>query len=110
MFGLKGMGDMMKLFGQREKIMENVEQAKVRARARTVVGEAGAGMVKVTANGLGDLVGVTFDPEALKDPESLGTLIVAASNVALAKSKDIMTEEFRTAFGGIDIPPGILGS
>ena len=108
MFGLKGMGDMMKLFGQRDKIMENVEQAKGRARGRTVVGEVAAGIVKVTANGLGDLVAVNFDPEALKDPDSLGTYIVAASNIALAKSKEIMTEEFRTAFGGIDLPPGIL--
>src|SRR2546430_701428 len=108
MFGLKGMGDMMKLFGQREKIAENIEQAKARARTRTVVGEAGAGLVKVTANGLGDLVAVTFDPEALKDPESLSTFIVAASNIALNKSKEIMTEEFRTALGGIDLPPGIF--
>ncbi|HLX64473.1 MAG TPA: YbaB/EbfC family nucleoid-associated protein [Planctomycetota bacterium] len=108
MFGLKGMGDMMKLFGQRDKIMENIEQAKLRARGRTVIGEAGAGMVKVTANGLGDIVAVNFDPEALKDPESLSTYIVAASNIALLKSKEIMSDEFRTAFGGIELPPGMI--
>lgn len=108
MFGMKGMGDMMKLFGQREQIAANMEQAKVRARNRTVIGDAGAGMVKVTANGLGDIVAVAFDPEALKDPESLGPLVAAAANSAVSKSKEILAEELKTALGGIELPPGLL--
>jgi DNA-binding YbaB/EbfC family protein len=108
MFGMKGMGDMMKLFSQREKIMENVEQAKVRARARTVVGESGAGMVKVTSNGMGEIISVAFDPEALKDPEALGSLVAAAANLALVKSKELMAEEVSKAMGGIELPPGLF--
>ena len=108
MFGMKGMGDMMKLLGQREKIAENFEQAKLRARNRLAVGDAGAGMVKVTANGLGDIVKVEFDPEALKDADSLGTLVVSATNIAVTKGKEIMAEELKTAFGGIELPPGML--
>ena len=108
MFGMKGMGDIMKLMGQREKIAENMEQAKVRARNRTVVGESGGGLVKVTANGMGDIVTVAFEPEALKDPESLGPLVVSATNIAVTKGKEVMAEELRTAMGGIDIPPGLF--
>ena len=108
MFGMKGMGDIMKLMGQREKITENMEQAKIRARNRTVIGAAGGGLVKVTANGMGDIVAVAFDPEALKDPESLGSLVVSATNIAVTKGKEVMAEELSTAMGGIDLPPGLF--
>ncbi len=108
MFGMKGMGDIMKLMGQREKIAENMEQAKLRARNRTVTGASGGGLVKVTANGMGDIVAVAFEPEALKDPESLGPLVVAATNIAVTKGKEVMAEELRSALGGIDIPPGLF--
>ena len=108
MFGMKNMGDMMKLFGQRDKIAANMEQAKQTARTRTVVGEAGAGMVKVTANGMGEVVRIDFDAEALKDGAMLGTLTVAATNIAIAKSREIMSEEISKSMGGIELPPGLF--
>ncbi|MCY3021514.1 MAG: YbaB/EbfC family nucleoid-associated protein [Planctomycetota bacterium] len=103
-----GMGDIMKLMGQLPKMKENIAQAQERARYRTVVGEADAGLVKVTCNGVGEIVSVTIDPEALKEPDTLGPLIAAAANVALAKSKEAMLEEARNAMGGIELPPGLL--
>jgi DNA-binding YbaB/EbfC family protein len=109
MFGsMKGMGDVMKLVSQAGKIKENMQQAHERARERSAVGESGAGMVKVTANGIGEIIGVQLDPEALNEPESLGPLITAAVNVALQKGKEILLEETRTAMGGIDLPPGLM--
>ncbi len=106
--GIKGMGDAMKLLGQAGKIKENMEQAQQRARARMAVGESGAGMVKVTANGLGEIMSVQFDPEALKDQETLGPLVTAATNLALQRGKELLLEETRTAMGGIDLPPGLM--
>ena len=105
-----GMGDVMKLMGQLPKLKENIAQAQERARSRTVTGEAGAGLVKVVANGAGEVLAVTIDPEALKDPETVGTLVVAAVNVALAKSREVRVGETRAAMGGVDLdlPPGLL--
>lgn len=109
MFGMPGgMGDLMKLMGQLPKLKENVTQAQERARSKTVTGEAGAGLVKVVANGVGEVIAVTIDPEALKDPDSLGPLIAAATNVALGKSKEIIMAEARAAMGGVDLPPGLF--
>ena len=109
MFGMPGnIGDMMKIMGQLPKLKEHITQAKERARGRTVSGEAGAGLVQVTANGVGEVLAVKIDPEALKDPESLSPLIAAAVNVALEKSKEIIVGEARAAMGGIDLPPGLL--
>jgi DNA-binding protein YbaB len=67
--------------------------------------------VKVTANGVGELLSVTIDPETLKDPETLGPLIAAASNLALHKSREILMEEGQKAAEefGINLPPGVFG-
>lgn len=109
MFGMPGdIGSLMKLMGQLPKLKENIAQAQERARKRTVTGEAGAGLVKVVANGVGEVLSVTIEPEALKDPESLGPLLAAAANVALQKSKEIVMGEAREAMGGIELPPGLL--
>ena len=103
--GLKDIGNMMKMASQ---LKENMALAQARAKNRTASGESGAGMVKATANGIGEIVSVYIDPEALKDPETLGTLIVAATNLALLKGKEILAEETKTAMGGMDLPPGLL--
>ena len=108
--GLKGMGDVMKLMGQMGKIKENMTVAQDRAKARTTTCEAAAGMVKVTANGMGEIVKVTIDPEALKDGEALGSYLVSATNKAIAQSKEVLMEEVQLANKGLDLPPGMMGS
>ncbi len=106
---LGGMGDMMKLLGQAGKIRENMAQMQERAARRIVEGESGGGLVKVTANGAGEVLSVAIDPEALRDPESLGPLVAAAVNAATRKGKEVLMEETRQALGGIDLPPGFPG-
>jgi DNA-binding YbaB/EbfC family protein len=108
MLGFKDMGDLMKLMGQMGKMKENMAQAQERAKNRTATAESGAGMVKVTANGIGEVVMVQVDPEAAKDADTLGPLVVSATNTALAKGKEILMEEMKTAMGGIDLPPGMI--
>jgi DNA-binding YbaB/EbfC family protein len=106
MFGQ--MGDMMKLMGQLPKMKQNLAAAQERARNRQAVGESGAGMVKVTANGLGEILSVKIDPEVLKDPELVGPLVTAATNLAIVKSKEVLAEEAKVAMGGMDLPPGLI--
>lgn len=108
MLGMKEMGDLMKLMGQMGKMKENMAQAQERARSRTATAEAGAGLVKVTSNGIGEIVAVKVDAEAGKDADTLGPLIVAATNMALVKGKEILMEEMKTAMGGLDLPPGMM--
>jgi DNA-binding protein YbaB len=86
-------------------------KVRERAAARSVEGEAGGGLVKATANGVGELLSVTIDPEALKDPETLGPLIAAAANVALRKGRELLMEESQKAAEefGINLPPGVFG-
>jgi DNA-binding YbaB/EbfC family protein len=105
------MGDLFKLLGQAGKIKEEMSKVRDRAAAQTVEGEAGGGLVKATANGVGELLSVTIDPEVLKDPETLSPLVAAAANVALRKSRELLMEESQKAAQelGINLPPEMFG-
>lgn len=104
--GLKGMGDMMKLMGQLPRMQQQMQQMQEKLRNIRVTGDAGAGLVKVTVSGVGEVVAVEIDPEVLKDADSVGPLVVSATNTALLKSKQVMMEESRNTFG-IDMPGGL---
>jgi len=106
--GMKGMGDIMKMMGQLPKMKENLMQAQERAKSRVVTGESGGGMVKVNANGIGEILTVKIDPEVFKDPETVGPLVVSAINLALRKGKELMAEEAKSSMGGMDLPPGLI--
>jgi hypothetical protein len=103
---LPPIGDVLKLMGQMGKLREGLDQAQERAARRRVEGAAGGGLVKATADGLGEILSVTIEAEALKDPESLGPLITAAVNLALRKSREALIEESSAALGGLEVPPG----
>jgi DNA-binding YbaB/EbfC family protein len=68
-----------------------------------VVGEAGGGMVKVTANGKQHLVKIQIDKEVVNpgDVEMLEDLILAASNKALDDAGKMAQDELARATSGM---------
>jgi len=58
------------------------------------------------ANGGGELVSITIDPELLKqeDLSMVQDLIVAATNAALTKSSEMVEAEVEKVTGGMKIP------
>ncbi len=105
-----GPGDLMKMVSQIGNIKENMGKFQEKMKDTTADGEAGGGMVKVTVNGSFEIVNVTIDPEVLSDPETAAPLFAAATNTALKKIREKLQEEAKTAFGGLDLPPGMLGA
>ena len=63
-------------------------------------------MVTVQANGAMQITNITIDPEVLKsgDTDMLKDLLVAATNEALRKAKELMAEEMKSLTGGMGIP------
>ena len=106
---MAGIGDLMKLMSQAGKMKEKMAEVQEKAKLRIVKGQSGGGLVTAAVNGAGEVVDLKIDPEALKDPESLGPLIAAAINVAVKRTKEDMVKDMQEAMGGIDIPPGMLG-
>jgi DNA-binding YbaB/EbfC family protein len=76
------------------------------AATKTVTGTAGGGMVSVTANGGMEIVSVVINPEAAKsgDVDMLQDLVLAASNDALKKARQMMADQMKSVTGGMNIP------
>ena len=74
-----------------------------------IVGTSGAGLVKVTLNGKGDVRNVVIDPSLIK-PDEVGILedlIMAAHQDAKAKVEQTMQEKMKDMTGGLPLPPGM---
>jgi hypothetical protein len=77
--------DMNKLMEQAAAMQAQVQQMQEEAKAETAEASVGGGMVKVTANGAGEVLSITISPDAIdpSDPEALGDLVLAGVNEAL---------------------------
>jgi len=73
-----------------------------------IEGTAGAGMVKVTLNGKGDMKSVKLDPSLFtaEDKDVVEDLIVAAHAQAKSKVADVSAEQIKNLTGGLELPPG----
>lgn len=105
-------GNMGNLLKQAQAMQERLGKIQEEAATKTVEASAGGGMVTVTANGAMQVIKVVIDPEVIKaeDREMLQDLLVAATNEALRKAKELMAEEVKSLTGGLGIPglPGLL--
>ncbi len=105
-------GNLGNIMKQAQVFQEQMAKVQEEAASKTVEGTAGGGMVTVTANGALQVVSVKIDPEVLKsgDAEMLQDLLMAATNDALRKSREMMTEEMKKLTGGIPLPniPGLF--
>ncbi len=99
-------GNMGNLMKQAQAMQEQLARVQEQAASKTVQGTAGGGMVTVTANGAMQVVSVRVDPEVVKsgDAEMLQDLIVAATNDALNRARDMMAEDMKAVTGGLKIP------
>jgi nucleoid-associated protein EbfC len=95
--------DMNALLQQAQQMQQQVVAAQEEIAAMTVDGTVGDGLVTVTVNGHGELVGVkirkgSFDPEETEDLEDL---IVAAYRDAKARADDLAREKLGPLAGGL---------
>jgi DNA-binding YbaB/EbfC family protein len=100
MAGLPNMSGMMK---QIQKMQEKMAQVQEGLETKTVTGEAGGGMVKVTVNGKQHLLKIQIDREVVnpEDVEMLEDLVLAATNKALEESAKMAQEEMARATSGM---------
>jgi len=84
------MKDMFNMMGKMKEMEERLRNAQENLGQIVTEAEAGAGMVKVKANGKKQIVGLEVDPDLVKpeDREMLQDLIVAAVNKALEKAEE----------------------
>ena len=66
-----------------------------------IEGSAGGGAVKVVINGSKELTKIDIDPEAAKDTEMLGDLILAALSSAYSEADKTVASEGQNQIGNI---------
>jgi nucleoid-associated protein EbfC len=103
------LGNMAGLLKQAQAMQAQMAKVQEQAASKTVTGTAGGGSVTVTANGAMELVALVIDPEVIKSGETdmVQDLILAATNDALRKAREMMANEMKSLTGGLNIP-GLL--
>jgi DNA-binding YbaB/EbfC family protein len=93
--------DMDKLMKQAAQMQEQMEQMQQEAANETAEASVGGGMVKVTANGAGQVLSITISPEAIdpEDPEGLADLVLAGVNEALRSASAAVEAKAQAMMG-----------
>ena len=107
--GMGQLGDMAKIMKQAQEMQGKMSEAQERLDDVEVVGEAGAGLVKVTATAKGEVKALNIDP-SLFDPderEVVEDLIVAAIKDAQALAAEAAQTEMAKVTEGLNLPPGM---
>jgi DNA-binding YbaB/EbfC family protein len=95
---------------QAQQMQEQMAKAQQEVANEVVEASAGGGMVKVKANGAGEVLEVSIDPKAIDpdDPEMLSDLVLAAVNEALRSSRNLMESKLSAmmpgGMGGLGLP------
>ena len=100
----------MKMMRQLQEMQSRMAQIQEDLGSKEVEGTAGGGVVKVTANGHQKVLSVTIDPEAVdpQDIELLQDMVLAATNEALDRSRDLAASELGALASGLGLPPGLI--
>ncbi len=103
---MKNIAGLMKQASQMQARMAEMQE---KVEAMEVTGESGAGMVKITLAGKGELRRVQIDPKLIdpSEAEMLEDLLVSAHADAKRKLDALMAEEMSKVTGGMELPAGL---
>ena len=102
--------DINKMMQQAAEMQAQVQQMQEEAVKETAEASVGGGLVKVTANGAGEVLSIQISAEAIdpSDPEALGDLVLAGVNEALrsasAKVEAKAQQMQASLLGGLGLP------
>lgn len=97
------MKDLSDIMRQAQQMQQRLQEAQAKMEEITAEGSSGAGMVKLTLKGKGELAGLTIDPSLLSpgDKEMVEDLVKAAHSDARRKLDDAIAEAMKQATGGL---------
>src|SRR5262249_48638658 len=102
-------GQVASILQQLPKIREEMDRLQDRIKKITAEGDAGAGMVKVRANGKREVLSCVVSEELLKlqDKEMLEDMIRAATNQAMDRASELAAQETRKVAANFGLPADI---
>jgi nucleoid-associated protein EbfC len=104
------MNELLKMFKDPQALQRQAQEAQSRMASVTAIGSAGGGMVRVTLNGIMEMLAIEIAPEVIdpSDPLMLQDLVRAAHNDAAAHVREAMQAEVARTVGGAGL--GSFGS
>lgn len=100
-------GDIGNLMKQAQAMQEKMAEAQEVLASREVVGESGAGMVKITMSGRHEVRLTQIDAALLsEDTDIVEDLITTAINDAVRKVEAISQATMKNVTGGLPLPGG----
>ena len=102
--------DMNKLMQQAAQMQEQVQRMQEEAQKEIAESSVGGGMVKVKANGAGQVLEITISPDAIdpSDAEGLADLVLAGVNEALRSASAAVEAKAQQMqadmLGGLGLP------
>jgi DNA-binding YbaB/EbfC family protein len=109
-----GLGDLSKLMESAKKMQDDATKLQSDLPNVRIEANAAGGMVKVTVNGLGHLVGIKINPSVADpaDVELLEDLILTAAKEASSRAsaeQEARMKDITGTLGDLNLPPGLLG-
>jgi DNA-binding YbaB/EbfC family protein len=103
------MKDLMGMMKQAQQLQAQMQKMQEQLAAMEIEGQAGAGLVKVTLNGKGEMRRLNIDPSLMKpeEREILEDLVVAACQDAKSKVEAAVQTKMQEMAGGLPLPPGL---
>jgi len=98
--------DISNIMEQARGMQEKMAKIQQDLAQKTITGSSGGGMVSVTVTGQGDIISISIERPVIDPDESemLQDLIVAATNDAIRKSRELSKQEMAQLTGGLNIP------
>ena len=98
--------DLNSIMQQAKVMQEKMAKIQQDLAKKTITGSAGGGMVLITVNGQGEVLSVVLEKAIINAEEGqmLQDLIVAATNDALRKAKELSKQELAQLTGGLNLP------
>ncbi len=101
------MADFSSLLQQAKQMQEQMQKAQEELANKEHVGEAGAGLVRVTVNGKHEVKKVDIDASLMQeDKELLEDLVAAAMNDAVKKVAESNKDQLSGMAAGLNLPEG----
>ena len=92
---------------QAKQMQEQMQRAQQEAAKTVLVGESGAGLVKIHMNGRHDVKGVEIDQSLMtEDKDVIEDLIAAAINDAIKKIEEKNRDSMSGMAAGLKLPEG----
>jgi DNA-binding YbaB/EbfC family protein len=92
---------MLKNLFDLENLKKKVDKIKEELKEERVTSESGGGMVRVEANGFGEILKLEIEDELLKEKDKtlMEDLIISATNMSKEKTKDLFQKKMQEAIG-----------